>query len=237
MIIENDSLYFTIEQLQFHEIEKDNDFVSEKQNKCFNCNIKLHKKYLKIIKIEEDKNLLCQECFNLLKPNNENSMIMIMPRNKLDHISQNEFIYYFRFLYILELHYLEINEINKNFKSSYLFQKKILDNILYETTEFFEEELISETDEEEMENIGKLYQPLYLREFINNYFKNDDEKKEDVENDIILFPLFQNNNYDILLKTNLLNKINGNKIKEDLLTFINNNKELLNISNSLKLLN
>lgn len=220
-----------------------NKYIFKQKNFCQNCGIKVSRKFLDIHFLDFDINnfdndnvvSICKDCHKIVHPKeySDKSLIIVLPKNRLDHLSQAQIIYYFRYLYVLRYKVMEKEGIlnhNSKIKTFLLFDSEMISEIFSETFEYFEE-LIDEIDdiEDEDEDFRKLIEPKVFWDFVNKYFSNDEDRLEEIEDEIIIFPLFEKDLFDnYLLILSLYNNLRNEKIKNDILNFIDSNKEFLN---------
>lgn len=235
----------------FNELEKElliKDDLKSKvflrdKNCCQNCGLDTTRKYLEVhfkdynLENTSLENLVtvCKDCHKISHPNNnihnDNVIIIVLPRNRLDHIKQSELIFFLRYIYVLKMKYFQdegIKEIPKTFS---IFNKEIVSDIFTETFEYFEELLddVEKLDEED-EDFKKLIEPINFYKFVQKYFFDDEYRIQEIEEEIIICPLFEKHiPEDYLYQLTLFNSIKIENVKELLLDFMETHEELLNV--------
>lgn len=252
------SYKFSENSLNEEEINIPKNIIDQKifkeKIKCQNCGLKFKRNYFKIYIIDKEEELidsnlilLCNDCFEVLESekNPKNSILIKLPRNRLDHLSQAQIIYYLRYLYVIKY---KMNEKEKTFSKKVpfrtfsLFQQTIIEDIIEETEEYFED-ILTNVDEDDIADEDKdhknLKYPDRLFNFIKKYLLEEEDTIEDLESNIIVLPLFENTIFkDELNILALYNNLRIDNIKNDFISFLNNNKKIFdNIDKIIEFLN
>lgn len=218
-----------------------NKIIFKKNNCCENCTLKLTKDYLELHFIDydieniDDDNLiiLCKDCHRIchIQDNMDKGSLFVIPRT-IDHLNQSHFIYYLRYIYVLRYKIFENDKKKNKFTTIQLIEEEILKEIYEMSYEYFEE-LIDEAEDlkDKDKDAKKLIDIKNYFNFINEYFINDEDKIEELEDneEIIIIPTFEKT-LDFFTIIGLYNNLRNYQINQDMINFIDKNKKIFNNS-------